>query len=137
LEGLLEYERTTRATPVVTAARLRGQQYLLERRLLRRLSTGEVANPGWLHLAFPNGWHYDVLRALDYLRDAGVTPDSRTAEAISIVESKRDVDGRWLLEHAHHDELLVDLDEVEGRPSRWITLRALRVLRWADARVVQ
>jgi len=74
----------------------------------------------------------DVLRALDYLRDAGVAPDERTAEAIGIVESKRDADGRWPLEHAHHDELLVDLDEAEGRPSRWITLRALRVLRWAD-----
>jgi len=116
----------------VTAARLRGQEYLLERRLLRRLSTGEVANQRWLYLAFPNGWHYDVLRALDYLRDAGVAPDERTAEAIGIVESKRDADGRWPLEHAHHDELLVDLDEEEGRPSRWITLRALRVLRWAD-----
>ena len=132
LEGLLEYERAAGANAEVTAARLRGQEYLLERRLLRRLSTGEVANQRWLYLAFPNGWHYDVLRALDYLRDAGVAPDERTAEAIGIVESKRDADGRWPLEHAHHDELLVDLDEEEGRPSRWITLRALRVLRWAD-----
>jgi hypothetical protein len=132
LEGLLEYERASGGSPDVTAARLRGQDYLLERRLFRRLSTGEVANPRWLYLAFPNGWHYDVLRALDHLRDAGVAPDERTAEAISIVESKRDADGRWPLERAHHDELLVDLDEAEGRPSRWITLRALRVLRWAD-----
>jgi len=132
LEGLLEYERATGANPDVTAARLRGQEYLLERRLLRRLSTGELAQPRWLYLGFPNGWHYDPLRALDYLRDAGVAPDERTAEATSIVESKRDADGRWPLEHAHHDELLVDLDESEGRPSRWLTLRALRVLRWAD-----
>ena len=132
LEGLLEFERVTGDSPDVNAARLRGQEYLLERRLLHRLSTGEVASPRWLYLAFPNGWHYDVLRALDHLRDAGVAPDERTTEAIDIIESKRDADGRWPLEHAHHDELLVDLGEAEDQPSRWITLRALRVLRWAN-----
>jgi len=133
LEGLLEYERASGGDPDIAASRLRGQEYLLERRLLRRLSTGEMASPRWLYLAFPNGWHYDVLRALDHLRDAGVAPDERVAEAVGIVGSKRDADGRWPIEHAHHDELLVDLGEREGEPSRWITLRALRVLRWAEA----
>ncbi|HEY8198253.1 MAG TPA: hypothetical protein VIF44_00665, partial [Candidatus Limnocylindrales bacterium] len=132
LEGLLEFERATGADPEVTAARMRGQEYLLERRLLRRLSTGELAQPRWLYLAFPNSWHYDPVRALDYLRDAGVGPDERTAEAIGIVESKRDAEGRWLLEHAHHEDLLVDLGETEDQPSRWITLKALRILRWAE-----
>jgi hypothetical protein len=132
LEGLLEYERATGGNADLTASRLRGQEYLLERRLLRRLSTGELAQPRWLYLAFPTGWHYDPLRALDYLRDAGVAPDERMAEAIDIVESKRNADGRWPLEHAHHDELPVDLGETEGQPSRWLTLRALRVLPWAD-----
>lgn len=132
LEGLLEFERATAARPEVSAARLRGQEYLLERRLLRRLSTGELAQPRWLYLAFPNGWHYDVLRVLDHLRDAGVSPDERVAEAVGILESKRDADGRWPLEHAHHDELLVDLGEREDEPSRWITLHALRVLRWYE-----
>jgi len=133
VEGLLEYERAVGSVAEVTAARLRGQEYLLERRLLRRLSTGEVANPSWLYLAFPNGWHYDVLRALDHMRDAGVAPDERMAEGIGIVESKRDEDGRWPLDHAFHEELLVDLGESEGQPSRWITLRALQVLRWYEA----
>jgi hypothetical protein len=132
LEGLLEYERATGAKPEVTAARLRGREYLLERHLLRRLSTGELAQPRWLYLGFPNGWHYDPLRALDHLRDAGVAADARMAEAISIIESKRDADGRWPIEHAHHDKLPVDFGERDGEPSRWITLRALRVLRWAQ-----
>jgi hypothetical protein len=132
LEGLLEFERTTGANGKVTATRLRGQEYLLERHLLRRLSTGEPAQPRWFYLAFPNGWHYDILRVLDYLRDAGVT-DERTAEAVGILESKRDADGRWPLEHAFHDELLADFGEAEDQPSRWITLRALRVLRWSEA----
>jgi hypothetical protein len=133
LEGLLEYERAVASKPDVTAARVRGQEYLLERRLFRRLSTGQVIEPNtgaWLRFSFPNGWHYDLLRGLDYLRDAGVAPDDRTAEAIGIVESKRDADGRWPLEHAYHDELLVDVGEREGEPSRWNTLRAMRVLRW-------
>jgi hypothetical protein len=132
LEGFLEDERATGGNPEVAAARIRGQEYLLERRLLRRLSTGELAQPRWLYLAFPNGWHYDPLRALDHLRGAGVVPDDRMAEAIGIIESKRDADGRWPLDHAFHDELLVDLGEREDEPSRWITLRALRVLRWAN-----
>ena len=131
LEGLLEYERATGANGDVTASRIRGQEYLLERHLLRRLSTGELAQPRWLYLGFPNGWHYDPLRALHYLRDAGVEPDERMAEAIAIIESKRDADGRWATDHAHHDKLPVDLGETEDQPSRWITLRALRVLRWA------
>jgi hypothetical protein len=134
LEGLLEYERTIGANGQVTAARLRGQEYLLERRLLRRLSTGELAQPRWLYVAFPNGWHYDVLRVLDHLRNAGVAPDERMAEAIDIVKAKRDAEGRWPLDHVFHDELLADMGEVEDQPSRWLTLRALRVLRWAGRR---
>jgi hypothetical protein len=95
-------------------------------------TAGELAQPRWLYLTFPNGWHYDVLRILDYLRDAGVTPDDRTTEALDILASKRDEDGRWPLEHSFPDELLVDLGEREDEPSRWITLKALRVLRWAE-----
>jgi hypothetical protein len=132
LEGFLEYERATGGDADVAAARVRGQEYLLERRLLRRLSTGELAQPRWLYLCYPNGWHYDVLRVLHHLREAGVTPDERMAEAIGILESRRDADGRWSLEHALHDELLVDLGEREDEASRWITLRAMRVVRWVE-----
>jgi hypothetical protein len=136
LEGLLDFERFAGGNGAVTAARNRGQEYLLRRRLFRRLSTGEVITPhkgegDWLQFSFPYGWRYDVLRGLDYLREAGVTPDERVSEAINIVESKRGADGRWTLDHAHHDQLLVDFDEREGEPSRWISLHALRVLRWA------
>lgn len=130
LAGLLEYERATGGTPEVRAARLRGQDYLLERRLLRRLSTGEVIDPAWLQFSYPTFWHYDVLRGLDYLRAAGVAPDERLAEAIELVESKRDAEGRWPLENPHPGQLHFELDEGPGRPSRWNTLRALRVLRW-------
>ena len=133
LEGLLEYEQRTGASSDVTAARVRGQEYLLERRLLRRLTTGELAQPRWLYFEFPTGWHYHPLRALDHMRKAGVAPDERMAEAIDTVASKRDADGRWELEYAFHEELVVDLGESVGQPSRWITLQAMRVLRWADA----
>ena len=130
LEGLLEHERATDGSPKVAAARLRGQEYLLERRLLRRRSTGEVVDQTWTRFSFPTGWHYDVLRGLDYLRTAGVTPDERVAEAIDLVASKRDADGWWPLENPHEGELHFAMDDGEGRPSRWNTLRALRVLRW-------
>ena len=139
LEALLEYELAGGNSAEVTAARLRGQEYLLERRLFRRRSTGEVierdrkGSAQFTRFAFPTWWHYDVLRGLDYLRRAGVTPDERVAEAIELVESKRDADGRWPLETYYPDATPIALDEGEGRPSRWITLRALRVLNWYSA----
>jgi len=131
LEGLLEYERTDGADPSVAAVRVRGQEYLLERRMLRRLSTGEVISPAWTMFSFPTRWHYDVLRGLDYLRNAGVEPDDRCAEAIGLVEGKRDRDGRWPLENTHSGRVHFDMEEGDDKPSRWNTLRALRVLRWS------
>jgi hypothetical protein len=134
LEALLEYELAGESSAAVTEARLRGQEYLLERHLLRRQTTGEIIDPGWTRFSFPNWWHYDVLRGLEYLRRANVTPGQRVAEAIALVESKRDSGGRWLLEHMHPGTMPVDMGEVEGHPSRWITLRALRVLDWYSTR---
>ena len=131
LEGLLEYEGTDRAHPSVAAARLRGEEYLLERGMLRRLSTGEVIDPAWTHFSFPPRWHYDVLRGLDYLRMAGVAPDERCAEAIELVESKRDREGRWPLENTHPGRVHFEMEEGDGKPSRWNTLRAMRVLAWS------
>ncbi|HEY7200702.1 MAG TPA: hypothetical protein VIC57_10840 [Candidatus Dormibacteraeota bacterium] len=132
LTGLLEYERAAGDAPEVRAARLRGHEYLLQRRLLRRLSNGEVIDQAWTRFSFPTGWYYDVLRGLDYLRAADAEPDERMAEAIELVESRRDGDGRWPLENPHPGRLHFDMDEGEGRPSRWNTLRAMRVLRWHE-----
>jgi hypothetical protein len=138
LEGLLEHERAAGGSPEVTGARIRGQEYLLERRLFRRRSTGEVierdrkGGAPWTRFAFPTWWHYDVLRGLDYLRRADAGPDERMAEAIALVASKRDGEGRWPLEIRHAGRMPVETDDGEGRPSRWNTLRALRVLRWHE-----
>ena len=134
LEGLLEYERAVGSAPEIAAARRRGEEYLLKRALFRRLSTGEVANPGFLELAFPPRYHYDVLRALDYLRAANVQPDTRIDDAVRVIESKRQADGRWVLDRAYDEALAVPVGESTGEPSRWNTLRALRVLRWYEQR---
>jgi hypothetical protein len=130
LEGLLEHERATGGSFEVRAARRRGEEYMLERRLFRRKSTGEVIDPSWLQFAFPTWWHYDVLRGLDYLRDAGVERDERIAEAVAIVEGTRDPDGRWPLQNVHEGAVYFEMEDGEGQPSRWNTLRALRVLDW-------
>jgi hypothetical protein len=145
LEALLEHELRVGSSPEVTEARLCGQEYLLERRLFRRRSTGAVVDydrkdgpgggrghPAWTRFAFPTWWRYDVLRGLEYLRRAGAAPDERVAEAIELVASKRDGDGRWPLEVRYPGEMPVEIDAGEGRPSRWNTLRALRVLRWRE-----
>jgi hypothetical protein len=147
LEALLEHELRAGSSAEVTGARLRGQEYLLERRLFRRRSTGAVidrdrkdgpggghGHPAWTRFAFPTWWHYDVLRGLEHLRRAGVAPDERLAEAIDLVASRRDGDGRWPLEVRYPGDMPVEIDDGVGRPSRWNTLRASRVLDWYRAR---
>ncbi len=132
LEGLLTYERATGGSAESIAARRRGEEYLLERKLFRRKSTGEIVNPAWLQFSFPTHWHYDVLRALDYFRSAGDKPDARVEEAIALLRSKQQPDGTWLLENTHPGKVHFVLDDGDGRPSRWNTLRALRVLAWHE-----
>jgi hypothetical protein len=130
LEGLLEYERAKRESGAVMKARRRAENYLLERRMFRSLRTGEVIDKRWLRFSFPTFWHYDVLRGLDYLRDAGVQPDSRVSEAIEIVIARRHQNGRWPLNVLHPERIPLEMEADVGRASRWNTLRALRVLRW-------
>jgi hypothetical protein len=130
LEGLLGFERATGEAGAVRAARHSGEEYLLQRGLFRRLSTGEVADPGYLQFAFPYYWHYDVLRALDHFRRAGADPDPRMTEAVEVVRSKRQPDGRWLLECIHPGRVHLHLEDGVGAPSRWNTLRAMRVIAW-------
>ncbi|MFD2079021.1 hypothetical protein SAMN05421678_102286 [Actinopolymorpha cephalotaxi] len=133
LEGLLEYERARGGTPETRAARRGGEEYLLDRSLFRRRSTGEVADDAWLTFSFPTRWHYDVLRGLEYFRAAGVR-DPRLGEAIEVVRSKRRDDGTWLLENTHPGAVHFRFEGGDGRPSRWNTLRASRVLDWWDRR---
>ncbi len=135
LEGLLAHERASGGSADSIAARRRGEEYLLERKLFRRKSTGAMVNPAWLQFSFPTRWHYDVLRALEYFReagDAGQVPDPRLGEAIEVLRSKRRPDGTWPLEHTHPGKVHFALEDGDGRPSRWNTLRALRVLRWYE-----
>lgn len=136
LEGLLAYETARRPSVEVTQARRRGENYLLERRMLRALSSGEVIDNRWTSFAFPPVWHYDVLRGLDYLRMAGVRPGAQVAEALALVESRRREDGRWPQDTVHPDRMKripLDMEIEVGEPSRWNTLRALRVLDWYGA----
>jgi hypothetical protein len=135
LEGLLDYERARRGgrkSAAVTKARKRGENYLLERGMFRSLRTGEVIDERWLRFSFPTYWHYDVLRGLDYLRNAGIKPDSRVREAIETVMERRHQNGRWPLNLLHAERIPLEMETDVGSASRWNTLRALRVLRWYD-----
>jgi len=134
LDGLHEFERTTGGSAAVREARRGGEEYLLERGLFRRKSTGQVAVAAYLDFAFPYYWRYDVLRALDYFRRTGAEPDPRMAEAVEIVRSKQQPDGRWLLDRIHPGRVPFTLEGGVGQPSRWNTLRALRVLDWWEPR---
>jgi hypothetical protein len=137
LEGLLEYERATGGTPESREARGSGEEYLLERNLFRRLSTGEPADERFLNFLHPNRWRYDVLRALDYFRLSailtGAGPDPRLGEAIDHVRSRRLEDGTWPLDWSPTGRVWFEVDDGQGKPSRWVTLRAMRVLRWWES----
>jgi hypothetical protein len=130
LDGLLEFERVNGADAAIGEARRSGEEYLLERALFRRRSNGTVADQAFLDFAFPYYWRYDILRALDYFRRADADPDPRMTEAIDIVGAKQQPSGRWLLDRIHPGRVHFALEEGVGRPSRWNTLRALRVLEW-------
>lgn len=137
LEGLLEWERATGGTPASREARASGEDYLLRRGLFRRLGTGAPADARFLCFLHPNRWRYDVLRALDHFRAAalhdGSPPDPRLGEAVEHLRARRLDDGRWPLDWRPDGRTWFEMDDGPGRPSPWITLRALRVLRWWDA----
>jgi hypothetical protein len=137
LEGLLEFEKTTGGTPESRTARAAGEKYLLERGLFRRRSTGTTAAERYLKFLYPNRWRYDLLRGLDYFRgsslETGATPDPRLGEAIVYLQSRQSEDGTWPLDWQPVGVVWFEMEEGPGKPSRWITLRALRVLRWWDA----
>jgi hypothetical protein len=138
LEGLAEWERAGAASrsagalaAAVSTARIRGEEYLLERGLYRRRSTGAVADPRFTMFSFPARWYHDVLRGLEYFRMAAPKPDARLADALALVAARRDETGRWPLENTHQGPTHFEMEGPDGFPSRWNTLRALRVLRWA------
>jgi hypothetical protein len=134
LEGLLEFEHATGGTPASKAARHAGEEYLLTRHLFRRASTGEIAADRFLTLTYPSRWRYDHLRALNYFRAAGLhdgkAPDERLTDAIDHLIAKRRDDGRWPLDWQAPGRIWFSTDDAPGEPSRWITLKALRVLKW-------
>lgn len=133
VEGLLAWEQAGGVDPAVSEARRTGEEHLLERHLLRRRSTGEVIDPRFAMPSFPTRWYYDVLRALDHFRTARPERDGRCAEAVELIRGKRLPNGLWKLENTHEGAVQFPLEEEhEGFPSRWITLRAMRVLRWWD-----
>ena len=136
LEGLLAYEAATGGTDATRTARRSGEEYLLERGLFRRLATGEAADPKYLALLHPSRWRHDFLRGLDHFRAAsildGTPPDPRLGDAVAELERRRLPDGRWPLDWTLRGRIWFAVDDGPGLPSRWITLRALRVLRWWD-----
>jgi hypothetical protein len=132
LEGLRLYE-VFRRRRVVTMRRAqqRGREFLLAHRLFRSHRTGKVIKPIFTRFAFPPRWHYDILRALDHFRSVDAPRDERLADAIDVVRRTERADGRWVLDHAYPGKTYFQLERV-GAPSRWNTLRALRVLGWWD-----
>ncbi|MDX1449711.1 MAG: squalene cyclase [Acidimicrobiia bacterium] len=139
LRGLLAYEVAVGGSDRVREARKGGEEYLLERHLYRRLSTGEpVAD--WVNLyAYPFRWEYSVLNAADYFREAnlfdGGPPDDRIGEAIEMIRAARQPDGTWIQGNVLPGRVWFEIDVPEGEPSKWLTVHALRVLDWWDSAI--
>jgi hypothetical protein len=132
LEGLRLYEaHRGHKLEAVERAQRRGREFLLAHRLFRSHRTGDIIKPIFIRFSFPPRWHYDILRALDYFQAVNAPCDVRLEEAIDIVRQRQGQDGRWQLEHSYKGKTYFELERL-GTPSRWNTLRALRVLRWWD-----
>jgi hypothetical protein len=136
LKGILYYESVTGGSDELRAARHGGEEYLLERRLLRKLSTNEPVG-GWAtHFAYPFRWIHSALNATDYFRSAslldGTGPDPRLADAIGVIRDARQPDGTWQQERRHPGRAWFEIDVPVGEPSPWVTYYATRVLDWWD-----
>ena len=133
LEGLLAWEEAHGLPPALQQAKAGAEEYLLERRLFRRRSDGAIIDLRFTMPSYPTRWFYDVLWGLDYMRRAHPEGEPRCAEAVELLREHRRADGRWNLENTHEGPILFEMDdEREGFPSRWVTLRAMRVLDWWD-----
>jgi hypothetical protein len=130
LEGLREFEKFSEyRLEAVRDAQIAGRRFLLEHHLYRSHRTGEVVHPALTRFSFPPRWHYDVLRGLDYFQEARAERDERLEEAIILLRKKRRGDGRWPLQNRHPGRVFFEMEK-PGKPSRWNTLRSLRVLKW-------
>ncbi|HUQ54451.1 MAG TPA: squalene cyclase [Lentzea sp.] len=129
VKGLLAHELVTGGSEASRAARRRGDEYLLERELYKRLSTQEAVGEWVSRFRSPFRWGYSVLNAMEYFRLAGVK-DPRMGAAVEMIEDARQVDGTWLQGGRHPGRVWFEVDVGEGEPSKWLTLYALRVLRW-------
>jgi hypothetical protein len=133
LEALLEYERfRPEHADAAREAQARGREFLLVHRLFKSHRTGKVVKTAMTRLAFPPQWHFDILRGLDYFRASGAARDERMSDALGLLEKKRTAEGLWLLENVYPGKAFFPM-ETKGRASRWNTLRALRVLKWASS----
>ena len=135
LEGLREYEKSyTQKTTKVRNAQQKAREFLLIHRLFKSNRTGETVNPAMTRFSFPPRWHYDILRALDYFQEVGAKKDKRLEDAIQIIRKRQKKDGRWVLQNRYPGRTHFEMGKV-GEPSRWNTLRALRVLKWWESLV--
>lgn len=134
LKGLLSFEAMTGQS--TRGIRRRGEEYLLERRLYRRLSTGDPVGPWVFRFAYPFRWFYNVLNAAEYFCGAssidGTPPDPRMADAIENIRDQRRPDGTWIQARRHPGRVWFEVDVEAGEPSRWLTLSGSRVLDWWD-----
>ena len=130
IEGIIEYSQqgyTYRLKELLKIEK-EAREFLLQHQLFRSDRTGEIINPNWLKLSYPSRWKYDILRALDHFQNTGAEYDPRLQEALDILKEKQRKDHKWPHQNKHPGQVHFDM-ETARQPSRWNTLRALRVLK--------
>jgi len=133
LEGLMEYQKSIKPrSKTISNSENKGIEFLLVHRLFMSHKTSKIVDGKMTRFSFPTRWRYDVLRALDFLQGYNVPKDERMNEAFELVLKRRDKDGKWKLQNRHSGKTFFEMEKV-GKPSRWNTLRALRVLKWWES----
>ena len=130
LEGITEYQKNgyNYRLKELAVAKKSSIEFLLKHQLYLSDRTGEIINKDFLKLTYPSRWRYDVLRALDYLQHAGISYDRRIESAIDVLHRKRNKDNTWNMQAKHPGKVHFEMEKA-GAPSRWNTLRAMRVLK--------
>ncbi len=129
LDALLQYQHSGGGL-LVSSSMQRGRTFFLDHQLYRSHRTGEVVNTAFTRFPFPPQWHFDILRGLEHFRAAGSAADPRLGDAVKVIRRARRADGTWPVQRAHPGKTWFRMEP--AGPSRWATLRALRVLRWWD-----
>ena len=138
LEGFVEFQKAgyRYRKEEILSAQKSSIEFILVHQLFLSDKTGHIINKDFLKLTYPCRWKYDILRAMDFFQYAGIERDHRMKATIDVLKTKRNKEGTWNMQAAHSGQVHVNMEKA-GQPSRWNTMRVLRVMKHFEIEELQ